>query len=75
MDIALVPERRGRGIGGALIRDVMTEAGRSGRFVSLHVEPENPARHLYVRLGFVDVEQVGVYLLMHWHALSGGDRC
>lgn len=75
MDIALLPEQRGRGIGGALIRDVMSEAKRNGRFVSLHVEPDNPARRLYARLGFVEVEQVGVYRLMHWHALSGSDRC
>ena len=66
MDIALMPERRNRGIGAALIQEVMAEASGSGRCVSLHVEPDNPARRLYVRLGFVDAEQVGVYMLMHW---------
>jgi ribosomal protein S18 acetylase RimI-like enzyme len=72
MDIALLPERRGRGIGSALIREVMAEASSGGRPVSLHVEPDNPARRLYTRLGFVDVEQVGAYTRMRWPAPAQG---
>ena len=73
MDIALLPERRNGGIGGALIREVMTEANRSGHFVSLHVEPDNPARRLYTRLGFIHVEIVGAYTLMHWRGDGAPD--
>ena len=40
---------RGRGIGGALARRCLAETGTG---VKLHVEPGNPARHLYERLGF-----------------------
>lgn len=66
MDIALLPEHRGQGIGGALMGEVMDEARESGRFVSLHVEEHNPARRLYQRLGFVDAGEVTFYKLMHW---------
>jgi ribosomal protein S18 acetylase RimI-like enzyme len=66
MDIALLPEYRGRGLGGGLVRALQAEAGASERFLSLHVEEVNPARRLYQRLGFVDVDDVGVYKLMHW---------
>jgi ribosomal protein S18 acetylase RimI-like enzyme len=66
MDIALLPEYRGRGIGGGLVRELLVDATASDRFVSLHVEELNPARRLYQRLGFVDVDDVGVYKLMHW---------
>ncbi|MDX1653724.1 MAG: GNAT family N-acetyltransferase [Candidatus Competibacteraceae bacterium] len=73
MDIALLPPWRGLGIGSALVREVMEEGRGSGRLVSLHVEADNPARRLYRRLGFVDVGEVGVYRLMHWHPPGFGD--
>ena len=66
MDITLLPERRNRGIGGALVREVMAEAEDSQRFVSLYVEDENPAKRLYERLGFVDAGEVPFYKLMRW---------
>lgn len=66
MDIALLPEHRSRGSGGTLVRALLDEAAREGQRVSLHVEADNPARRLYRRLGFVAVEEVGVYQLMHW---------
>jgi ribosomal protein S18 acetylase RimI-like enzyme len=64
VDIALLPAFRGRGIGGALLAELVAEAAASGRKVSIHVEHENPARRLYERLGFVVVEDKGIYLLM-----------
>ena len=71
MDIALLPEHRGRGIGTRLVQDVLDEARASGRSVSLHVEETNPAKRLYERMGFVDVEDRGVYMLMEWRAEAG----
>lgn len=53
LDIALLPEARGRGLGTRLMRDVLDEADRTQRRVSLFTEPDNPARRLYTRLGFV----------------------
>jgi len=54
LDIALVPAARGRGIGTRLLRNILEEADRTRRRVSLVTEPGNPARRLYARLGFID---------------------
>ncbi len=64
MDVALLPEWRGRGIGGELIQQIQTE----GRDVSVHVERFNPAQRLYERLGFEHEDAGPVYLMMRWRA-------
>jgi ribosomal protein S18 acetylase RimI-like enzyme len=66
VDVALLPEFRGRGIGEALIRDLQRAAAAEGRIVSIHVELTNPAARLYERLGFVLAEDLGVYRRMEW---------
>lgn len=66
MDIALLPEYRNRGVGRALVQDLLDEAVRARRFVSLHVEDDNPAKRLYERMGFVEAGEVTFYKLMHW---------
>ncbi|HEX6939117.1 MAG TPA: GNAT family N-acetyltransferase, partial [Longimicrobiales bacterium] len=63
-DIALLPEHRGRGIGTALLEALIAEADAAGKPVSIHVEQYNPARRLYARLGFREVEDLGVYVFM-----------
>ena len=68
IDIALLSEQRGTGIGGALMRQVLDEAALLGKPVRIHVERNNPAMHLYERLGFRQVEDQGVYWLMEWKA-------
>jgi GNAT superfamily N-acetyltransferase len=70
MDIALLPEHRGAGIATRFLRELMEEARRAGKVLSIHVEKFNPALHLYERLGFHPHEDKGVYLLMHWRAVS-----
>ncbi len=64
MDIALLPEHRNRGIGGALLRDLLEEAAATSRRLTIHVERYNPALRLYRRLGFESVGETGVYLLL-----------
>ena len=64
VDIALLPEYRGQGIGGSILGDLLAEADARGAMVSIHVEKNNPAMRLYARLGFVPVKDVGVYLLL-----------
>lgn len=64
VDIALMPEHRGGGLGTRLLRQILAEGDATGRKVSIHVEIFNPARSLYERLGFVQAEEKGVYLLM-----------
>lgn len=64
LDIALLPEWCGRGIGTALLADVFAEADRDEVMVSLHVEAWNPAIRLYHRLGFVEAGRNDVYVRM-----------
>ena len=66
IDIALLPDWRSRGLGGALMRDLMEEARDQGLPVRLHVEKFNPALRLYERLGFRPLEDLCVHLLMGW---------
>lgn len=71
VDVALVPEARGRGIGTELLRDLLAEGERSGKTVSIHVERFNPALRLYRRLGFREIEEKGPYFLMEWRPPEG----
>ena len=68
IDIAFLPEHRGKGLGTALMRDLLDEAAEAGKAVSLHVETSNPAMRLYKRLGFSTEEDNGVYVSMRWRA-------
>ena len=66
MDIALLPNWRGRGIGGACLRAVLREAQAANLPVTLHVEPGNPARRLYLRAGFRRAAELGFYERLVW---------
>jgi len=66
VDIALLPEHRGSGVGGFLIRQLLDEAKGKGLPVRIHVENNNPAMTLYRRLGFKKTGETGVYHLMEW---------
>jgi ribosomal protein S18 acetylase RimI-like enzyme len=70
MDIALLPEQRGLGIGSHLIGALLAEAEDSGKKLTVHVEVFNPALRLYERLGFRPVEERGAYLFLE--ATPGG---
>jgi len=59
LDISLLPERRNRGIGTALLRNLSAEAARAAKPLTLHVQPANPALRLYLRLGFVKLAEHG----------------
>ncbi len=72
IDISLLPESRGTGIGGAILADLLDLARARAKPVSLHVERSNRARRLYVRLGFRLVEDNGLYLRMEWRPEAGG---
>jgi ribosomal protein S18 acetylase RimI-like enzyme len=70
IDIAFLPEHRGKGFGGALLRDLLDEAAACGKAATIHVEKLNPAMRLYRRLGFATEEDKGVYDLMRWTAAA-----
>jgi len=66
MDIALLPDFRGRGIGTGLLKQILHEGEMSSRDVTIHVEVFNPAMRLYERLGFSKAAENGAYYLMEW---------
>lgn len=70
MDITLLPEHRGQGIGTPLIREVMEEGKRSRKAVQIYVENFNPSRALFERLGFSVVKEEGFNLLFEWNPSS-----
>jgi ribosomal protein S18 acetylase RimI-like enzyme len=66
LDIALVPEMRGRGIGTRLMTAMETDAARDGQRIVLHVEDDNPLLRWYERMGFVRGERLGAHREMVW---------
>jgi ribosomal protein S18 acetylase RimI-like enzyme len=66
VDIALLPQWCGRGIGTALLEAMFAEARLAGKGVTISVEKFNPAQRLYRRLGFREYAESDVYWFMHW---------
>lgn len=64
IDISMLPERRGQGVGGACLKRLIGEAAAAGLAVTLNVAADNPARRLYARLGFRCVTQRPPHLQM-----------
>jgi GNAT superfamily N-acetyltransferase len=52
VDMALVPEYRGRGVGTLLLRGLVRRSEEVALPITLYVERWNRARHLYLRWGF-----------------------
>lgn len=57
VDVAVVERERGSGAGTAALRWCCGRADAAGRDLTLTVTPDNPARRLYLRLGF-EVESI-----------------
>jgi ribosomal protein S18 acetylase RimI-like enzyme len=70
LDIALLPEHRGRGTGTALIRDLQSEAAAADLPLRLQVARTNPATSLYLRLGFEPDAGDDVYQAMAWTGVT-----
>ncbi len=62
--IEILPEYQGRGLGAAVIRDVIADAAARGLPVTLRVLKVNPARRLYERLGFTVTGETDTHYLM-----------
>jgi ribosomal protein S18 acetylase RimI-like enzyme len=65
LTIAIVPSRRGRGLGEQLLSALLERARAAGYAeASLSVEPDNPAIHLYEHHGFAKVgERAGAWVM------------
>ncbi|MEK6409226.1 MAG: GNAT family N-acetyltransferase [Acidobacteriota bacterium] len=66
LDIAILPEQRGKGIGTQLITNLLEEAARAQKPLRIYVEQTNPSLRLFERLGFSRAEDIGSHFLMEW---------
>lgn len=64
VDIALLSEYRGHGVGTQLLRELISQCNKDGVPLRLQVLKNNPARRLYERLGFVTTGEDGMYYEM-----------
>ena len=62
--VELAPEVQRRGLGGDIVRSVLSEAAQRGVPVRLQVFHQNPARRLYERLGFHAVGETPTHVEM-----------
>ena len=61
VNIALLGKARGRGIAAGLVRNLFSAADRLSKPVTAHVLKSNPAREIWLHLGFEVVENAGPY--------------
>lgn len=66
VDIAILPDHHGQGIGSTLLDIMLAEATHARATAVLRVDHFNPAKRLYLRKGFVEVEDLGLDALMRW---------
>ena len=64
LDITLLPEFAGQGIGTNLLLRLIERSNKVQKKISLHVIASNPALKLYQRLGFVHIKKDGFYYYM-----------
>jgi ribosomal protein S18 acetylase RimI-like enzyme len=74
LDISLLTEKRGQGIGSQLINALIEEADAAGKSISVYVESYNPSKLLFERLGFRQIEDDGVNLLLERPAIPATER-
>lgn len=77
VDIGLLPDARGQGLGGALLDWVQRSAIAAGaRGVALNVSVQNPrARALYLRIGFIDHgDEQAMHQPMLWRTPEAASR-
>ena len=70
LDITILPEARGRGIGTQILQDLMKEAADADTSLSIYVDSFNRSLGLFQRLGFVKTDESGASWLMEWRAGS-----
>lgn len=68
IDIAVVPELRGRGVASAVLKSLIAEAEGAGAVLRLSVWHDNPAVALYRRLGFCVRGESATHLELEWRS-------
>jgi ribosomal protein S18 acetylase RimI-like enzyme len=68
VDIAILAGLRGQGIGSWALRQCQQQAAEAGVRIDLSVNPMNPARLLYERLGFQVTGEGAMHVTMAWSA-------
>lgn len=67
VDIAVLPESRGLGIGSFVMEKLQSEAAENGKSVTLQVLKTNlPAIRLYEKFNFAATGEDDLYLMMQW---------
>lgn len=64
--IEIDPEFQGRGVGSAIVRDLLSRCAQRRVPARLQVFAHNPAHRLYRRLGFRDQGRDGPSIMMQW---------
>jgi RimJ/RimL family protein N-acetyltransferase len=67
LDITVLTQYRGQGIGTPIIRDVMEEAARAGKTVSINLDSFSQSHQLFARLGFKSTETTSFHTLYVWN--------
>jgi RimJ/RimL family protein N-acetyltransferase len=67
LDITLLIPHRGQGIGTPIIRQLMDEAARAGKPLSIHLDSFSQSHSLFERLGFKPAESTGFHTLFIWN--------
>jgi len=66
VDITLLANFQGQGIGTTLIDQLQQKAAKAGLSVRLSVFDGNPAQQLYERMGFCSIAKAEPYTVMKW---------
>jgi GNAT superfamily N-acetyltransferase len=62
LDVTVLPAFRGHGIGGLLLEDLVAEADREGKSLSVYVETISPrSQRFFENFGFVAVSESGIH--------------
>ena len=68
VDLILMPDQRNAGVGSFLLRRLLEEAASTGKIVRIYVEEFNPSLRLFERMGFKQIAQENMHLLLEWTA-------
>ncbi|HLN61494.1 MAG TPA: GNAT family N-acetyltransferase [Symbiobacteriaceae bacterium] len=72
IDMAVLPDFQGKGLGTAVLQGLQAEARQAGKPLQLSVRKENMgARRLYERLGFITTAQSETQYAMEWRPERG----